>query len=162
LDPDLILIEKSLTSSVRNSEFSAKVGDEADTLKINLSLDISAVAVDKKSLNEMSVSLLRDQVPDGFVLREEQIDVTFDFNEEEDGRYSVVASITANLLPVTNPDEIAQKIAGKYPPIANKYLNDEVPGFVRVEILFIPKLPGRLGTLPRLTKNIQVEVAAER
>jgi hypothetical protein len=162
LDSGLVLIDESLYWSDSSKEFSGKVDDEADTLKLALELDVAAVAVDKKSLNQISLNLLQDKVPDGFVLREEQIKTDFDFEEEDDGVFIVEVMITANLLPVTNPDEIAEKISGKYPSLAQKYLNEDVAGFVRAEIIFKPKLPGKLGTLPRLTKNIQVEVAAER
>ena len=162
LDSGLVLIDESLYWNDLNKEFSGKVDDEADTLKLALELDVVVVAVDKKSLNQISLNLLKDKVPEGFVLREEQIKTDFDFEEKEDGVYIVEVMITANLLPITNPDEIAEKISGKYPAIAQKYLNEDVAGFVRAEIIFKPKLPGKLGTLPRLTKNIQVEVAAER
>jgi hypothetical protein len=157
-----VLIDESLLFNDLSKQFSGKIGDEADTLKLTLEIDATAVAVDKKSLNEISLNLLQDKVPEGFVLREEQIETDFNFEEKEDGIYIVEVVITANLLPVANPDEIAEKIAGKYPILAQKYLNEEIAGFVRAEIIFKPKLPGRLGTLPRLTKNIEVEVAAER
>ena len=68
-----------------------------------------------------------------------------------------------NLLPEIDPDQVATKIAGKYPPLVQDYLINEVPGFSRAEISFNkPRFPGKLGTLPRIVKNIEVVIAADK
>lgn len=162
LASDKIFIEGSLIASVSSRTFSDKVGDEASTLKLSLSLEISAIAVDKAALTELARKSLEDRVPSGFVLRDEQIKTEFEFEEEIDGVYELTALIQINLLPEVNPEEVAKKIVGRYPALAKKYLADEVPGFVRVEVILRPKLPGRLGTLPRIAKNIEVEIVAEK
>jgi hypothetical protein len=162
LPVDKYLIAESIMETISEREFSDKVDDEAATLKLTLSLDVEAISVGKDFLIELAKKELGDKVPSGFVLRDEQIDIDFEFEEEEDGYYTLITSISVNLLPEVKPDEIAKKIAGKYPLIAKEYLTDDVPGFVRAEINFKPKLPGRLGTLPRLAKNIEVEIAAEK
>ena len=110
----------------------------------------------------MATEALADRIPDGFVLRGDQIDMSFKLEEEEDGVYTVTARVTANLLPEADPTEIAEKIAGKYPILVRDFLNNETPGFVRVEIILSPKLPGRLGTLPHQSSRIEVSIAASR
>jgi hypothetical protein len=154
-------LDGSVTSDVSEQDFSAKVGDEADSLKLNLTLDVNAVAVDKKALFDLAKEILKDRIPQGYVLRESQIDMQFDLKDEDGGVYELEASIDANLLPEIKTDEVAQKITGKLPRLAENYLNT-IPGFTRAEINISPRLPGRLGTLPRSAKNINVEVAAER
>jgi hypothetical protein len=155
-------IEESLSTDEEKVDYSGKVGDEADTLKLSLVLDAQAIAVSENALNEVATKALESNVPGGFVLRYDQIDFDFEYKGQDDGIYDLDAKITANLLPEIDPDEIAQKIAGRYPELAKSYLTNELPGFVRAEIKMNPSFPGRLGTLPRIPKNIEVEISSER
>lgn len=157
-----VIVEESYASTVTLEEYSAKVGDEASNLELSLAQDVQVVAVNNNDLIALSEELLKDRVPDGFVLRGDQIKVDFEFEEEEDGKYILNASISVNLFPEIDPDEIATRIAGKYPELARDYLVNELQGFVRAEIRLRPKLPGRLGTLPHVDKRIEIEIAAER
>ncbi len=97
----------------------------------------------------------------GYVLRDEQLEFELGLKEEEDGVFRFSGSVSANLLPEIKTEEIAQKIAGKYPPLAENFLIS-IPGFSRAEIRLSPRFPGRLGTLPRVIKNITIEIAAEK
>jgi hypothetical protein len=153
-----LLIEPSLKVEVKNEDFSNKVGDEASTIKLSLELNAVGSTVSKKDLTSISKRQLEGKIPLGFVLHEDQI--LYDFSSTSDEtRFEVIISV--NLLPNINPDEIAKKIVGKYPNLAESYLGN-VPGFVRAEFRIKPLLPGKLGTLPHLYKNISVEISAER
>jgi hypothetical protein len=157
-----MLIDDSIKSQVKTENYSNDVGEEATTLKLDLALDVSGVSVDEGSFLEFVREVLKDEIPDGFVLREKQAKVDFQFKEEKDGVLVFNARVEANLLPELDPDDISEKLVGKYPKLAEEYLIREVPGFVRAEIRRQPALPGRLGTLPRVAKNIEVEISAER
>lgn len=154
-------IEESLVSTPSAKKFDSKVGDEADSVKLSLSIDAAALVVDKITLSDFVREKLKDRVPAGFVLRDDQIEMRFEFKGKEDGIYQFTTYIEANLLPEIKPDEVAKEISGRYIPYAKDYLNT-IPGFTRAEISVKPKLPGRLATLPHVVKNISVEVAAER
>lgn len=69
--------------------------------------------------------------------------------------------ISANLLPSIDSVGVAKQIAGKYPQLAENFLST-VPGFVSAEIRLKPMLKGKLGTLPHIYKNINVEITVER
>lgn len=154
-------IEGSATSEVASQDFSAKVGDEAESLKLTLTLDVEGIAVDKTALFDLAKEVLKDRIPEGYVLRESQIGMDFSLEGEDDGVYELEARIDANLLPEIKTDEVAKMIEGKHPPLAVDYL-DTIPGFTRAEIDINPQFPGRLGSLPRSAKRINVEVSAER
>lgn len=161
ISSDDYYIQESAESEVKSKEFSDKVGDEAGNLKLSLNIKVSALVIKKSNLSDFSREVLKDKVASGFVLREDQIVLSFDYRGEKDGMYEVKANIKANLLPQVNPDEIASKIYGKYPDVAEEYLSS-IDGFTRAEITLKPRLPGKLGTLPRVKKNITVEVAAQK
>jgi len=162
LSADKVFIEESLSATASSRTFSNKVGDEATILKLSLSLETKAFAVKKDSLLDFAQEILQDKVPEGFVLRKEQIDIEFGQAEEKGGVYEFSGSIEANLLPEIDPKGVAKKIAGKYPSVAEDFLIKEIPGFVRAEIKLRPHLPGRLGSLPRIVKHIDVIISAER
>lgn len=145
-----------------DADFDQKIGDEAQTLKLLLSVKASALVVSKEDLTKIAEEVLKDKVPDGFVLRGEQLTYSFEDEREVDGEYRFNLKISANLLPNLKTDEIGKKIAGRYPKLAQDYLRREAPGFVKAEVDIFPNLPGRLKTLPHVAKNIDVQISAEK
>ena len=105
----------------------------------------------------MTAKILEGKVPSGFVVRDDQIVYKFEASEEDDEKINL--DMEVNLLPNIDPNDVAKKIAGKYPTLAESYLKD-VPGFVRAEFKVNPLFPGKLGTLPHVTKKISVEISA--
>lgn len=154
-------IDESLVAATSVRDFSQKVGDEAENLKLSLTIEASGLVVGRASLEDLVKEVLKDKVPSGFVLREDQIKVSFDLQESGDGVFEFLAAIDVNLLPEVKPDEIAKKIVGRYPPLAQDFLTT-IPGFTRAEIDLKPKLPGRLGILPHVVNNLTIELVAER
>ena len=150
------LIDSYTNSEVNDEDFSNKVGDEATTLKLKLDLKVSASTIAKVDLSRLAKETLKDKIPEGFVLRDDQLD--YEFLPSDKG---FEVKVIANLLPSNDPIEIAKKIAGRYPNLAESYFSS-VPGFVRAEFKFKMLLPGKLGTLPHISKNISVEFSADK
>lgn len=150
------LIEESVAATASARDFDQKVGDEASNVSLSMTMDIKGQVVPKSDLSKLALGYLKDKIPTGFVLRADQ--VTYEFTLVSGKKYRV--KFTANLLPEINTDEIAKKLLGKKVIPAETILS-EIPGFVRSEIKFIPRL-GPLTTLPHLTKNISVELASEK
>jgi len=154
-----VLIEGSISSEEVEKKFSNKVGDEASTIKLNLGLNVSAKFVSKEKLSKKAAESLSDKVPEGFVLRDDQLSYKFDKSGKEDDEYDVL--MTANLLPKIDEKQIAKDIVGKYPTAAKEYLS-RLAGFVNAEFKIKPFLPGRLGTLPHVTDKITIEFSSEK
>jgi hypothetical protein len=162
ISAESFFIEESITATESSKDFSDNVDDEASTLKLSLAMKVGGLFVQSSDLFDLANELLGDKVPSGYVLREKgQVETHFEFEEEEDGIYELEATFDVNLLPEIDPDEVAKKIAGKYPDPAKDYL-ESIPGFVRAEIGIKPKFPKGLYTLPRVSGRIDVEVAAEK
>lgn len=158
---DKIFLEGSTFATDTKASFDKAVGDEASKIKLNLKLSAQGLSVDKNSLFEVSLDVLKNKVPGGYVLRGEQIKFEFEQTDENDGIYQFESQISANLLPEVKTDEIAKQVAGKVPSRAEEFLNS-IPGFSKAEIKLSPKLPGIFGTIPRIVSNIEVQVAAEK
>jgi hypothetical protein len=159
MSEDEYLVGESLTSKIVKEDFSAKVGDEADNLKLSLTLETSAVVVKKDDLYKLAREVLANKVTSGYALRDDQISLSFAFNQQENGIYKMSATFTANLLPQINVDDIAKKIAGKYPDIAQEYLT-KIEGFDKAKVDLKPNFTGKLGSLPRVVGHINIEIEA--
>ena len=146
---------------ISSENFDHKVGDAADSLKLSLSLSLATIAVDKQKLLEYARNILKNKVPPGFVLRDSQIDFKFTFISQKDDNFIYKVAINANFLPQVNTDSIAKQISGRTPRITENYLTS-IPGFSRADITLDPHFPGAFGVIPRVLKNIKIEVVADR
>jgi hypothetical protein len=160
---DFMLIEDSTTYSVIKKEFDKKIGDEGTSLKLNLELEADGIAVKRSDIEEIGLKYLSQRVPSGYSLKNDQIQADFTYISKKDDVYSLKLFVSADLLPQINVDEIRKNITGKFPDIAEEYMNKNVPGFERAVINFKNiRLPGRLGTLPRISGNIEISVSADK
>ena len=109
----------------------------------------------------MQLRVLKDKIPSGFTLNSNQIDFKFKYSSQLNGNYVYNVTIGANFLPQIDIQKTIQRITGKTTSVTQDYLNS-IPGFGHAEITLIPKLPGLLGTLPRISKNITLDITAEQ
>lgn len=159
---DMRFIPDSVETEVLDRDFSNSVGDEASTVSLAMSVRVTGLAIPNEMIDTLAQTILADQVPSGFKLKREQIETVFELTDTEaEGVYEFDLSLTANLLPEVNTDDIINNVAGKYPPAAQNYLQT-IPGYSSAEITINPRFPGRLGILPFVKKNISVEIVAER
>jgi hypothetical protein len=156
-----ILVDSFVSFDPTSKTFDHKIGDEASTLKLNLTMGVKAVVVDKTKLADLVREKLKDEVPQGFVLRDAQIDYKFTFKEEKDGKFVFDVDTTSNFLPEIKEDEIIKNIQGRLPSVVQSYLSS-IPGYAKAQIFINPHFPGVFGTLPRVVKNIHIEITAEK
>lgn len=161
ISSDKIFVGDLAGVNISNKVFSGKVGDAADSIKLSLDLSATGLAADKTKLIEYAKNILKDKVPQGFTLESEQIDFKFKFFSQTNGNYIYDVTIGANFLPQLDNEKTVKQITGKTKTIVENYFNS-IPGFGHAEITLKPRLPGFLGTLPRVPKNITLMVRAEQ
>jgi hypothetical protein len=144
-----------------SQSFDKKVGDVASTLKLSLTVTANGVAADKSKLLEYATASLQSKIPQGFALRNSQISFKFKYAGTGEGNLTYTTDISANFLPMVDTDELQKKVAGKSIPAVEEYLTS-VPGYARAEVKLNPHLPGPLSLLPRVKKNISIEVTSDR
>jgi len=156
-----IFIDDLAALDITSENFDHKIGDVADTLKLSLTVNATGVAADRAKLQKYAADTLKDKIPTGYALRNNQISFKFKFSGKQNGNLVYTVDVSANFLPQTNSDDIINKILGKTVPVAENFLST-VPGYTRAEVKLTPSLFGPLKTLPHLNKNITIEVAAEQ
>ncbi|MDO8452564.1 MAG: baseplate J/gp47 family protein [bacterium] len=177
LSPTDTLVESSVLLQKDVKTFSAKSGDEASTLKLKIEGKVTALVAPIEGVNQLVRASLEKEVPDGYTLKDDQIEVKYKTptptptpasskktttkETVKPASKTYVAEVGANLLPKLNPTDIAKKISGKYPERAKEFLAT-LPGYTRAEIHFNIKFPGRLNVLPRVPSNITLDVRAEQ
>jgi hypothetical protein len=154
----VIFPSESLIATISAQTNSAKVGDEASTVGIKLSLKVSAATVKESDIFTLASNLFTGKLPSGYVLRPDQLMVKFTPKDIKNTKYTFDVIYSANLLPQINTDEVKGKIKGKSLSVAEDYLKT-IPGYVNTSISHTPRF---IDQLPILAKNIQIEVAAER
>jgi len=159
LQSGVSLIKESAQTEVVKKSFDKKEGEEAGTVTLTMELTVSILAIKNEDLNSLSMEILKSKVVEGYALKADQIKYQFDYQGEDDGKYSLDTKFIVNLLPSVDTDEIKKSITGKYAQVASDYLVN-IKGFKRAEIKIDPKLPGKLNTLPRVVKNISIEIQA--
>ena len=161
ISTDQVFVTELASVAVSNKVYSGKVGDAADSVKLSLDLNATGLAADKTKLIEYAKSVLKDKVPSGFTLENDQIDFKFKFSSGASGNYIYDVTIGANFLPQLDNEKTVKQITGKSRTVVENYFNS-IPGFGHAEITLKPHLPGFLGTLPRIPKNITLVVRAEQ
>jgi len=143
-----------------SEDFDHEVGDQADSLKLSLVLTATGLAGDKEKLLEYSKAVLSGKAPSGYSLSDDQIDFRFTFASAEDDKYTFDTVVGGNFLPVVDTGKIKSAILGRTTVVATEYLNS-IPGFDHADVILRIKFPGFLKTIPRISKNIVVEVRPE-
>jgi len=155
-----VFIPDTIESEVTDTSFNHQEGDEASEVALQMELRVDGLVVERSRLNDLAREMLKNDVPEGFVLRDEQLEFDYDFVDEDDGEWEFDISFAANLLPDVDPDVIVDKISGKTKAAAEDYLKT-IPGFTRAEVKIKPPLPGRLRIIPYVNSHTTVEVVAD-
>jgi len=160
LSSEQMLIRETIEVDDSSSDFNRQVGDEADSVSLEMELRLRALVVGRSELASYANSLLAEEVPSGFVLLDSQIKYEFENGDKSDEGWMFDLVITANLLPEIKPDQLSAEIAGKSPEAAQAYLGT-VSGLTRSNIRISPQLPGPLLRVPFRSSQISVEVVAD-
>jgi len=157
------LIEESLEFNIVKKEFDKKVGDEGTSLSLSLKLAAEGITVENSAIKDIGLKYLNQQVPEGYSLQGDQVTADFTFKNKKDNIYTILLMVGADLIPRLDTKNIAKNITGKFPQIAEDYFASNIPGYERAVIKINPiHFPGKLGTLPRITKNISITVNVEK
>jgi hypothetical protein len=160
LNENEILVKESIKDEIKDKNYNHKIGDEASDLKLNLTLSVTVLVVKKDDFYEIAKEILKEKIPSGYSLRQDQLKVSFSLVEEKDGAASFKTNLIANLLPKVDQDEIAKSIAGRSIDAAKEFLV-RVRGYDRAEVTIKPDFKlSKLVVLPHSYKRIHIEVQA--
>jgi len=158
---DQKIIAESLTSKIIEKNFSFDVGQETSELKLNLKVEFVVLSFSEDELKNIIEDEVGKTVPAGFEYKHEESETSFGLEKvTKEGVAIFSVHLKANLVPKFDLEKMKKDLAGKYPDLAKQYF-DNLPNIEGSEIKIRPSLPRRLATLPKLAKNIKIEIRIE-
>lgn len=151
------LIEETITSATKEKKFDKDVGEEASELNLTLSVKFQAVAYNEKEIKDRFLKSLEEATPEGYELNKDEtkIEVLGVNKKEKETTLKMIAKV--NLLPKLNLEEIRKSILGKKQSLAEEYLKG-LRGVSQVEVIIKSPVPSPFKALPRLPRNIKIEI----
>ncbi len=157
---DRQVFPETLSVEAENEKYSASAGDEAESINLELTAKVTALAIEKQNLQNLLSALLRDTIPSGFNLALDDLKISIENIEPQDKAVSFDAVVTAKLSPAVDRTEIVKTILGKRPSTALKQV-EELPHFRRADLEISPQLPNFLQWLPVDEKRLSLEIKLE-
>jgi hypothetical protein len=154
------LLNKIVSSSDISKKFSASEDEEADNLGLDLKTKFTFLVYKKDNLNQFLKTKLADNAKSGFMLDQQAITIEVKDIALDGHKAETRMAVKTSLLPSIDTEEVKNNIKGRYPVLIESYLAS-LPNFTRADIKISPPLPAKLSTLPRVAKNIKVEVRTE-
>lgn len=157
---DELFIGDLAAFDIVSENFDRAVGEQAENLKLSLELSATGLAANRSNLLDYAKNVLGDKAPGGYTLSNDQIDFKFTFVSADEGKYTYDVAVGGNFLPDIDKENLKKTILGKTTTVATDYLNS-VPGFAHADVVLKIKFPGPFKTIPRIAKNISIDVKPE-
>lgn len=154
------IIDKTLSSQVKQKKFDKDVGAEAKEVNLSLTISFKVMAFSQKDVKEKFLQVAESSKPENYDLDREsaKIDIA-DVQVKKDGSANLRVNFSGALIPRFNLEEITKQIKSKKTNDARNYLRG-LDNVTDVEINFSPSFLGGLGWMPLKLQNIQVEVVS--
>lgn len=147
-------------ATAENEKYSVAAGEEAESVSLELSAKITALAVEKQNLQNLLSALLRDTIPQGFTLGLEGLNIGIENVSQDQDAVSFDAVVSAKLSPAVDRSEIIKMALGKKPDTALKQIQG-LPHLRRVNLTISPKLPPFLQWLPASESRLNLSIKLE-
>jgi hypothetical protein len=155
------IIAESLTSKIVEKNFNHNLEEESSEVKLDLKVEFAVLSYSEDELKGIIEQEVKKAVPSGFEYKPQVSETSFSLRQvTQQGVAIFTFHLKTKLIPQLNLGQIAKDLAGKYPALAQQYL-DNLANVEASEIKLRPRLPSRLATLPRLAKNIKIEIKVE-
>ncbi len=154
------VLEDSITVEILEKDFSHEEGEEAENLNLTLNVKFIFLTFKNNDLNQLILMQIADIVPPNFSFNDKNTDIIVGQVDIDENQAHLSTTIKAQLVPQVDKEALRQDIKGRYPEVIQEYF-ETLPNFSHADIKISPKLPTKLNTLPRIIKNINIEIKIE-
>ncbi len=145
-----------LSSTVLSSNLSKGVGEEADEVRLQMSVESSALAYSVDTYEEVLRAYLESKIPENYALKEDSVQFALLDAKRDGDDLIITAKVKAHLVPSLDLEQIKYDLAGSKVSSAHTYLT-ALPNVTQVNIGMWPVLPSPFRFLPKRAENIKVE-----
>jgi len=147
-----VFLKGSEQFSVQKTEYSHKINEETDTLKLTLIADALGLMYDKKEIENFMRSTFKDLIPAGYEIYGKELEVEANLLGKSSSSIltttegDLMVTVKTFVIPVLNTDSIKAKIAGQDLATVQSEL-ENIPNIVNynlnlsINVPFFSKLP---------------------
>lgn len=100
--------------TVKSKTYTAKVGDEATTLKLTMTMVATALRYKTSDLVSVATAMLQSSMTDGAILREEKTQIDpGEVQQTPTTGIQLKATLSSEIIPAVDKKKLAERIAGK-------------------------------------------------
>ena len=157
ISSDKELLNRDAELEISNQKFDHEEGDEANNLNLELKTKLLFLVYKKDDFNQLLIAKIADNIPDNFIFNKESTTIKTTDIEVKDNKAYFKSIAKVKLFPSIDLSEVRSNLRGRYPGVVQEYLKS-LPNFSQADIKISPHLPAKLNTLPKLVKNIKIEI----
>lgn len=161
LGSDRSLVDVEDQDEIMKKSFNHDLDEEADNLKLDAKLEYTALSYKKSHLDLLLEQAIKEKIPDNYeVSQSSEIEIE-PAVLNKNNTATIEVTFKAKLIPKLNFTDVKTNLKGRYPNLVQEYLAT-LPGFISADITITPNLPKKLKTLPRIVKNIIIEIKTQK
>lgn len=145
------------TQEIIKKKFDNDVDDEAKKVTLNGTVSYSVLAYSKKDLLNLAQTILKDQSTNDLSISSDDIKVDIEDVVMNKDEASATLVINGGLIPTINKEDLAKNLSGKSFKDATGIVGD-IPQITNAEIVLSPNIPLLPKILPRISKNITINI----
>jgi hypothetical protein len=157
-----VFLKGSEQFSVVKTEYSHKLNEETDKIKLTLTVEATGLMYDEKEIVSFMRSIFKDIVPVGYELYGKELEVeanllgktTTSVLTASEG--DIVATVKTYVIPILNTDSIKSQISGKNIDQVREIL-EEIPNITNYNLTLSINIPF-LSKVPSDEKKIDVSI----
>ncbi len=155
------IVSVLLDSSISEDNYSASVGDEADSLELDATIIYTLGVYKKEEAKKFIDDARGGDAPEGFVISEDDSDIRLDEIEQDGNRITGRLVYEVLYKPDVDFDNLSEEIKGKSLSSAEELISEK-EGVSDVNIVFANKLPLLPSILPMRSDQIDVSIKFEK
>ena len=149
------IISVLLDSNIENDDYSAAAGDEVESVKLTATVSYTLGVYKREEAEKFIKDSQGGDVPEGFVLSDDDSQINLKDIEEGKDAISGVLSYEVNYKPDIKFESLAEEIKGKSVSSAEEFIKKS-DGVSDVSIIFKNKLPLLPSILPMRSSQIEI------
>ncbi len=152
------------TAKATSEEYSVKVGEEAATVNLALTIEVLTLRYKTEDVNSLITATIDQAVPPGYMKAElpSQVELTAESIDDAGETVKGVAKVQIALLPTWDQAVMTRQLKGTRPADAAGIVGSMIPGVTGVTTRMNPKWwPPRLLRLPYNPQKIKLLVTPQ-
>jgi hypothetical protein len=149
------------SSIIDSASYSAKVGEPAKSLSVDLTLKASLLRYQTDDVETLVNSSIDQAIPAGYVRANlpSTVELSASSVSESGDNVKGNAKVKVSLLPVIDSESLRSSLAGKSGSVLESILSTSIPGYISAEARIFPIwIPARLKGMPHNSSKININL----